>query len=266
MQTESPLQGLTLVVTRPPVQAGRTAIALRAAGAKVIEFPVLDIAPIAATLTSAELASSSGIIFVSANAVEYGVRLVQRAGGPPAAAEVFAIGRATAAALAQAGFDHVVSPQQSIDSEGLLAMPQLRSVEGRHIILVKGRSEFGGRAVLEQTLAARGASVKVLECYQRAPMVPDLAAREAFRESLASGSVHACFALSVETLDSLNNIFSMMELTPQSHMALLVPHSRVADVARARGFARIAEVPLAEAALIAVLADLKPRLLNPLTF
>ena len=266
MQAEIPLQGLTLVVTRPPAQAGRTAITLRAAGAQVVEFPVLDIAPIAMTLAAAELASSSGIIFVSANAVECGLPLVLRAGGLPAAAEIFAIGRATAAALAVAGFEHVVSPQQSIDSEGLLAMPQLRSVEGRHIILVKGRSEFGGRAVLEQTLAARGASVKVLECYQRAPMVPDLAAREAFRESLASGSVHACFALSVETLDSLNNIFSMMELTPQSHMALLVPHSRVADVARARGFARIAEVPLAEAALIAVLADLKPRLLNPLTF
>ena len=266
MQAEIPLQGLTLVVTRPPAQAGRTAITLRAAGAQVIEFPVLDIAPIEMKLAATELASSSGIIFVSANAVEYGLPLVLRAGGPTAAAEIFAIGRATAAALAVAGFEHVVSPQQSIDSEGLLAMPQLRSVEGRHIILVKGRSELGGRTVLEHTLAARGARVTLLECYRRAPLVPDLAAREAFRASLAYGRVHGCFALSAETLDSLINIFTIMELSPQSQLVLLVPNSRVADVARARGFARIAEVPLAEAALIATLADLKPRLLNPLTF
>ena len=266
MQAEFPLQGLNLVVTRPPAQAARTARLLRAAGADIIEFPVLSIAPINATLPAAELAGASGLIFVSANAVEHGVPLVLRAGGAPVGMEIFAIGRATAAALAQAGFKNVVSPQQSIDSEGLLAMPQLLRVEGRHIILVKGRSELGGRTVLEQTLTSRGARVTVLECYQRAPIVPDLAAREALRESLASGRVHACFALSVETLDSLDNIFSMMELTPQSQMVLLVPHPRVAVAARARGFNRVAEVPLAEPAMINALADLKPRLLNPQSF
>ena len=266
MPAEIPLQGLNLVVTRPAAQAARTTLMLRAAGASVIEFPVLSIASIDATLPAAELASASGIIFVSANAVEHGVPLVTGAGGAPASMEVFAIGRATAAALAQAGFEHVVSPQQSIDSEGLLAMPQLLRVEGRHIILVKGRSESGGRTVLEQTLTARGARVTVLECYQRAPMVPDLAARALLRESLASNSVHACFALSVETLDSLDNVFSMMELTPQSQLVLLVPHPRVAVAARARGFNRIAEVPLAEPAMVNALADLKPRLLNPQSF
>ena len=266
MPAEIPLQGLNLVITRPAAQAARTAQALRAAGADVIEFLVLDIAAIDATLAAGELASASAIIFVSANAVEYGAPLIKLAGGAPVGMEIFAIGGATAAALAQAGFAHVVSPQQSIDSEGLLAMPQLLSVEGRHIILVKGRSESGGRTLLEQTLPKRGARVTVLECYRRAPMVPDLAAREALRQSLASGGVHACFALSVETLDSLNNIFSIMDITPQSQMVLLVPHPRVAAAARARGFGKVAEVPLAESAMINALADLKPRLLNPQRF
>ena len=266
MQAEIPLQGLSLVVTRPPAQAARTALLLRAAGADIFEFPVLAIASINATLPAPELASASGIIFVSANAVEHGLPLVASAGGAPAGMEIFAIGRATAAALAQAGFKHVVSPQQSIDSEGLLAMPQLLRVEGRHIILVKGGSEFGGRTVLEQTLIARGARVTALECYRRAPMVPNLAKREALSELLASGGVHAFFALSVETLDSLNNIFSMMQHTPQSQMVLLVPHPRVAMAARARGFDRVAEVPLAEPAMINALAELKPRLLNPQNF
>ena len=261
MHIEPPLQGLTLVVTRPPAQAAHTATVLRDAGAEVIEFPVLDITPIEVSLASRELASASDLIFVSANAVTYGVPVLQRAGGISATTQLFAIGRATAAALADAGFKDVVSPQQSVDSEGLLALPQLRAVEGRHIIVVKGQSDLGGRRLLEQALAARGARVTMLDCYRRAPLVPDLAAREMFRRSLASGNVHACFALSVETLDSLIDIFSSMDILPQSRMVLLIPNARVGDAARGRGFDNIAEVPLAESALIAALTNLKPQLL-----
>ena len=261
MQVELPLQGLTLVVTRPRVQAARTAATLREAGAEVIEFPALDIAPIEASISFQELASASGIIFVSGNAVTYGLPVLQRAGEIATATQIFAIGRATAAALTDAGLKDVVSPQQSIDSEGLLAMPQLRQVDGRHIILVKGQSELGGRTVLEQTLAARVARVTVLECYRRAPFEPDLAAREIFRTSFASGRVNACFALSVETLDSLINIFSNMKIPAQSKMTLLVPHPRVADIARSRGFGKVVEVPMADSAMVDAIVKLKPQLL-----
>ena len=260
------MQGLTLVVTRPRDQAARTAGTLRKAGADIIEFPVLDIAPVEASLAPRDLADVSGIVFVSANAVAHGVPVLRRAGDITSDVQLFAIGRATATALTDAGLQNVVSPQQSIDSEGLLALSQLHTVEGRHIILVKGQSELGGRTLLEQTLTARGARVTVLECYRRAPIVPTLAARESLQKSFASDRVHGCFALSVETLDSLMNIFAIMHVSPQTRIVLLVPHSRVADAARARGFDKIAEVPLAEAALTATLAALKPRLLNPLTF
>ena len=261
MQAELPLRGLTLVVTRPYLQAARTALALREAGAAVIEFPVLDIAPVAATLAATELASASGLIFVSANAVAYGVPALRCAGEIPAGAKIFAIGRATATALADAGFSDVVSPQQSIDSEGLLAMPQLQSVAGRHMILVKGVSELGGRTLLEQTLAARGARMTLLECYRRAPVVPESVARVALSSARASGCVLACFALSVETLNSLVDIFSNMKTSPQSELTLLVPNPRVADAARAHGFDKIAQVPLSERELIAALVALKPQLM-----
>ncbi|MEO8386219.1 MAG: uroporphyrinogen-III synthase, partial [Betaproteobacteria bacterium] len=214
--SQLPLHGLTLVVTRPATQAKRSANALREAGAIAIEFPVLDIAPITVSLAAKDLTAADAFIFVSANAVEYGVPTVRRAGAFPASAEIFAIGRATAAALSDAGFTNVVSPQQSIDSEGLLALRQLRAVTGRHIILVKGQSELGGRRLLEQTLTARGARVTTLECYRRGPLMPDSAAREALGESLAAGQIHAFFAMSTETLESLMNVFSTMNILPQS--------------------------------------------------
>ncbi len=254
-----------LVVTRPAAQAKRTAITLREAGATAIEFPVLDIAPIESSLAAQDLATATAFIFVSANAVEFGVPAIRRTGAFPVAAEVFAIGRATAAALNETGFKNVVSPQQSIDSEGLLALPQLHTVMGRHIILIKGQSELGGRRLLEQTLTARGAQVTTLECYRRAPLMPDSAARDTLRKSLAAGRIHACFAMSVETLESLMNVFSTMNISPQSKITLLVPHARVAEAARACGFARIKDVPMADSALIARLVALKPGLLSPST-
>ncbi len=259
-----PLQGLTLVVTRPAVQAKRTAIALREAGATAVEFPVLEISPIEALLAGKDLATASAFIFVSANAAEYGVPKVRRTGEFPAKAEIFAIGRATTTALNAAGFPVVVSPQHSIDSEGLLALPQLRTVMGRHIILVKGQSELGGRRLLEQTLTARGARVTTLECYRRAPLMPDLATREALRELFAVARVHACFAMSVETLESLMNVFSTMGISPRSKVTMLVPHVRVAKAAHACGFHRIEEVPMADSTLVARLAALKSRLLAPI--
>ena len=265
MQNNSPLQGLTLVVTRPRDQAARTAVALRAAGARVIEFPGLAINPINAAILPRDLTSATGIIFVSANAVAHGVPVLKRGGEMKAAIEIFAIGRATAAALADAGFTDVVTPQQSIDSEGLLAMPQLHRVRGRHMILVKGDSELGGRRMLEQTLVGRGARVTLLECYRRAPLVPDIAACEALRDSLAAKLVQGCFALSIETLDSLMNIFSRLNISAQlqSQLVLLVPNPRVANAARTYGFERTAEVPLTESALVMALTELKPRLLTP---
>jgi uroporphyrinogen-III synthase len=244
------------------MQAARTVSALREAGAEVIEFPVLDIAPIDASIPEHELVTASGIIFVSANAVAYGLPVLARAGQISAGTAIFSIGRATAAALLRAGFNNVVSPQQSIDSEGLLLLPELQSVEGRHIILVKGVSELGGRTLLEQTLSARGARVTILECYLRAPVVPDLASRETLKNSLASNGVHVFFALSVETLDSLANIFLTMNISLRSKIVVLVPHPRVADAAQKCGFDKIAQVPMADAAMIAALIELKPQLLS----
>jgi hypothetical protein len=54
-----------------------------------------------------------------------------------------------------------------------------------------------------------------------------------------------------------------MKLPAQAQIVLLVPHLRVANAARKRGFDKVAEVPMAEAALISRLVELKPQLLFP---
>ena len=254
-----PLSGITIVVTRPRRQGESTARALRGAGASVIELPVLEITKVSCQVDAGALAKAYAVIFVSANAVEYGLPCLHENGGPPPGALMVSIGHATTRALTEAGIAAVVSPQQSIDSEGLLAMPQLQQarVNGQHVVLVRGKSATGGRKLLEETLAARGARVLVLECYERRDVLPSPGQIESLVKSMKSN--FAMMALSVETLDSLMKAFAGRETLLQSAW-LLVPHARVAAAARARHFARVVEVGMSAEALIPALTQLKTRM------
>ncbi len=251
-----PLAGFTVVVTRPRQQGEPTAKALRSAGATVVELPVLEILPVPGAIDADVMASAYAAIFVSANAVEYGVPFLRGRGGLSARTLIVAIGHATTRALVDAGFDDVVSPQQSIDSEGLLATPQLQPdrVKGQHIILVRGKSESGGRKLLEETLRTRGAMLAILECYERRALRLARAQIESLVKSMESDC--AVMALSVETLDSLMKSFSGQEGLLKS-TCLLVPHSRVAAAATDRGFTRVMEIGMSAESLIPALIKLR---------
>lgn len=64
-------------------------------------------------------------------------------------------------------------PSEGADSEALLALPELGAVRGQRILIVRGE---GGRTLLADTLAARGAQVDHAVVYRRLPLPPDLAA------------------------------------------------------------------------------------------
>lgn len=261
MPDAEPLSGLTIVITRPQAQAAPLALALHDAGAAIIEYPVLEIAPRLASIAPDQLARAAAIIFVSANAVEHGLPVLRMAGSIGDKTLMMAIGKATASALRNAAIGHVVSPQQSIDSEGLLALPQLQQVQGQLIILVRGKSTAGGRTLIEQTLTDRGATVAALECYERRNLQPSPAQQDALSAGLAQAPRCAIMALSVETLDSLMQSLPGLMAT-MSNVPLLVPHPRVAAAAAARGFARVFEVPMSAPELIPALAALKPQLMR----
>ena len=254
-----PLAGLTIVVTRPRQQGESTAKALRRAGASVVELPVLEIAPMACTIDADTFAKAYAAIFVSANAVEHGVPCLRAHGDLPGKILIAAIGHATARALNDAGFTDVVTPPQSIDSEGLLAMPQLQpaQVAGQHVILVRGKSAGGGRGLLEETLTARGAKVVAVECYERRGLAPPPEQIASLIKSMNGN--FAVMALSVETLDSLMKSFAGHETLLKSAW-LLVPHARVTAAASAREFTRVAEVGMSAEMLIPALIQLKPRI------
>lgn len=259
------LGGLVIVVTRPRPQGEATARLLRRHGAETLQLPVLDIAALHREMAAdrfdpARIAHADAFIFVSANAVQFGMPLIDVWGGPARRSRIFAIGQATAQALAARGFEIVLCPDTGNDSEALLAMPQLQNVRGQHIVLVRGRSESGGRALLANTLIARGALLWPLECYQRRPVQALPVEKIELSSRLQMRAVHGVLVLSVETLDSLRaNIESMPH---RRDVMLLASHPRIAAAAKAQGFKRVEVVPMGDDALPLALHQLKPMLLS----
>lgn len=262
------LDGLTFVITRPYSQAVASAAWFESLGARVILFPVLAIEPIPdATIDENfvrhDLATANAIIFVSANAAEYGVAAIQTRGGFSNEATIFAIGKATAEKLGAAGLINVQLPESGNDSEALLALPALENVRGQKIVIVRGISEAGGRAHLQVTLRARGAQVVMLECYVRRSIRADDESRSRLREALLQHKIHAISVLSVETLDSLiANLANESGAEGLHECMMLVPHPRVAEAALKMGFAKVSVVPMGGEPLHAALLQLKPALLG----
>jgi len=245
-----PLDGAGVVITRPARQAAGLARAIAALGGQPLVFPAIVILPPAdeAPLREAQrnLARYDMAIFVSANAVEYGV-------GDPAAWPVkllpLAPGPGTAAALAAVGITNVRMPATSMDSEGLLALPELATVAGSRIVIFRGA---GGRELLHTTLEARGAHVEQIECYQRARPASGAAGLiEAWRD----GRIDAVTLTSSEGLDNLWAIFDAEGRSYLAGTPAFVPHAAIAERASALGLRSIIVTPPADAGLISSLLE-----------
>ena len=244
-----PLAGIGVVVTRPVRQAAAFAQALAALGATPIVWPAIVILPPddrdALVRAHASLDRYDLAFFVSANAAEYGAPAVGRW---PARVQAYAPGPGTAAALAAVGVPDARVPTTSYDSEGLLALPELADLRGRHAIVFRGE---GGREVLAQALRARGASVEAVGCYKRSAPSGDA------RGLIDALRAHRAQAL---TLTSAEGVDNLVRAAGEEGRALLMripafaPHARIADHARSRGLdARV--TPGGDAGLIAGLLE-----------
>lgn len=244
-----PLAGLGIVVTRPARQAAAFAQKLAALGASPIVFPAIVILPPAdrALLNDvhARLRDYDFAVFVSANAVEYGAPATPRW---PASLAAFAPGPGTAEALAGAGILDVRVPRTTLDSEGLLALPELTDVRGRRIVIFRGE---GGRELLADTLRSRGAHVDLVSCYRRA--VPSSGA-DGLVEAMREDRAHAVTVTSSEGVDNLWSVLGGEGRRLIATLPAFAPHPRIAERARARGMRAIATAG-GDAGLIAGLLE-----------
>jgi uroporphyrinogen-III synthase len=221
-----PLAGLGVLVTRPARQAAPFAQKLTLLGAAPVVFPAIAILPPSepAPLTAALAALDryDAVVFVSANAVEFGA---PPAGRWPPRLCAYAPGPATAEALAAVGVADIRIPATTPDSEGLLALPSLQSVAGQRVLVLRGD---GGRDLLADTLRARGATVDQLACYRRVRPANADGLVEAFR----GGRIAVATVTSSEGIDNLWALLDAATRSTWRRCPTFAPHPRIAAHAR----------------------------------
>ncbi len=241
------LHDLGVLITRPSHQADPLCRLFEAEGAAVTRFPALDIRPLAGAEDWArqpgEPAEFDLVIFSSANAVRFGAALLDRLRDPDRRRQppLAAIGPATARALDQAGLRVSIRPAAGFDSESLLSHPDLLSVAGHRVLLVKGQ---GGRELMEQELARRGARVTLAEVYRRECPAADAEQLSALESRFERREIQVITATSAEIG---RNLLALATPALRRHFDAahwLVPGARVADLLRGQGLA----APLLEAA------------------
>jgi uroporphyrinogen-III synthase len=198
-------------------------------------LPVIAITPVEhkdAEVYIRELDQANVAIFISANAVEQSIPLIQRDAPKNwhQHTRLAVIGSATRAALEDAGLQADIIPKTGYNSEGLLEHPEMQAVAGKRVVIFKG---VGGRMLLANTLQARGATVIEAITYRRELATSD---PTYVQQQLRAGTITAVVVMSNESLDNLIAIVGLKHLlgTP-----LVVISERTAKHARTLGFDRV---------------------------
>jgi uroporphyrinogen-III synthase len=144
-----------------------------------------------------------------------------------------AVGAGTAQALQRHGIAQVVHPAR-MDSEGLLALPELQDLAGSEVGFVSAPE---GRNLLAPSLVQRGATLVRADVYTR----QDIALSAAAITRLMALSAPACVVIS--SSGALDRVVA--QLPAQARTALLATPAvaasdRLADHARATGFLDVA--------------------------
>ncbi|WP_374339188.1 uroporphyrinogen-III synthase [Methyloversatilis sp.] len=248
------LAGRGVLVSRPLAQARALSDAIRAAGGRPFEFPLIVIEPLGdvsqVAAAAARLDRAALAVFVSANAVRHALDTLMSLRNWPAALAAATVGLQSAQALRERGIQRIVVPPERFDSEGLLELPDLSAaaLAGRQVLVFRGE---GGRELLGDTLRERGAQVEYVTCYRRVSPRDGSLLCIALRE----GGLHALTVTSSESLRNLVDLPGLDCLDALRVLPLFAPHPRIATRAREHGFVRVIETEPADAGLMAGLTD-----------
>ncbi|MCL1635868.1 uroporphyrinogen-III synthase [Luteimonas sp. SX5] len=228
--TDKRLAGWQLISLRPAGEHAPLRRAAAARGARVLALSPwrLRLRDDPATRAALRAAlQAQRVVFTSPAAVKAAAAMRRLRAGRE---QVWlAVGEGTARALRRAGVARVVAPAR-MDSEGLLALPDLQRVRGLSIGLVTAP---GGRGAIAPALAARGARILRCDAYEREPIAWTAATLARLR------ALSEPYALAVSSAEALRLSLNGLppELADKLRGARAVAASpRLAAVARAAGF------------------------------
>lgn len=233
-QHPQPLRGWTVLSLRPRGQHDSLRAAAKRHGARVLALSPFAIEALSDPTHRQALQQALAadiLIWTSPNAVRAAAALRPLAtrGG-----QIWlAVGSGTRRALQRAGID--ARAPSRMDSEGLLAMPELQGVRGCNIGLITAP---GGRGLLAPTLAGRGAVIVRADVYARRAIAINRRAIAGLQSALLAPE-HLLLALSSgQALQCL--LAATSHQTALMEIAVVAASERLADAAHQAGFRRIA--------------------------
>lgn len=230
------LEGYAVLVTRPEEQAGPLIAEIEKRGAQVVFAPMIVIRPKRddpqAVAAIERLREFHSVIFVSKNAVDFGVDLIRAQRQTLEHCQVYAVGVGSAGRLHDLGVAQVHTPHGEFTSEGLLKLPGLSShqIDGEKVLIVRGA---GGRELLAQTLAHRGAQVEYCEVYERTLPTEPLSKQ---LKACGVSTPDVGIITSLEALTNLADKIDQEKLDLLYDVPLLVVGSRTAQEVERLGF------------------------------
>lgn len=249
-----------IIVTRPQPQADTWVADLQGCGIDAAALPLIAIGPpldpLLVQQARDELAALRMLVFVSPAAVAGffdAAGDAWRSPGWPAGTLAAAPGPGTAQALRNRGVPPtaIVEPAADagqFDSESLwaalAALPHAQDWQGQRVLLVGGSEgeQPSGRQWLAQQLHAAGAQVEALVAYRRAAAAIDDEGQALLKQAAADPRAHVWLFSSSEAIGHLETAAAAIAGpdAPRLHAAaVLATHPRIAERARAAGFASV---------------------------
>jgi uroporphyrinogen-III synthase len=224
------LNNLRVLNTRPVHLAKATSDKITEAGGIPIELPLITIkaTPSDWIQTCPALSTMQHMIFISPNAVHYFFK-TSPSHPWPRHLKYYALGTGTQAALQKQNRLNAILPTHP-DSEHLLMLDDLQTIQDQNILLIKGT---GGRKLIENTLTRRGAHIIPIEVYQRALPTPN----PANLESLWHEDAVDIILITSET--ALQHLFALFNQAAHAWLRTkpcLVISERLANIAHNAGF------------------------------
>lgn len=220
----------TVVLTRPQADSERLSETLQNEGFQTRVMPIITIEaiPTAEQAPAPSLSDDALCIFISANAVRFGLPQLGSALARDSDLTVIAVGNKTRNTLAAGGIQAQVPVRA--DSEGLLAMPALSAPDSRDVVIVKGE---GGRELLASELTGRGARVTEWACYRRCWPEVDVS-------GLMEISAGLIFQVSSgEMVSRLSELLAGGGQADLFQSSIIVPSDRVARLATEIGWGQV---------------------------
>lgn len=231
------LKGFKILVTRPVAQATPLTALIEQQAGEAVLFPTLVIEPLKKTTDCIIPKSTQWLIFTSANAVNFFLKMDFNNKISLETIKMVAIGKATATAIEKNGLTVDLIPSTGFNSEALLNLSvfQATNIASQRVLVVRG---CGGRQLLTDTLKKRGAVVTVLEVYKRVKPVS-----YTINPLLIHLQKQQLNVITITSGEALHNFLSMLKDSGMISLTLKIPlvviSQRLKKIAITLGFQHI---------------------------